>query len=193
MQNIFIFFGAGKLPTLLSSYSRYFRISGLVWGWTVQPLDHLQGLYVPPQWESAQELRAPFAQPRLQCLVYLSRWPLAGHCRRGPMNYRKLDRDQAAHGSKGLRTERSDATRGSWPLLGSRTLLGTKGIATGSKDASRAPGLTTRSKDATNGARSDQVSDSPEQSMRNVVGRMGIGSGKRFKRVDTSGKARRCS
>ena len=34
-------------------------------------------------------------------------------------------------------------------LLGARTLLGAKGIATRSKNATRAPGLTTRSKDAT--------------------------------------------
>ena len=38
-------------------------------------------------------------------------------------------------------------------LLGARTLLGAPGLTTRSKDATNgAPGLTTRSKDATNGA-----------------------------------------
>ena len=42
-----------------------------------------------------------------------------------------------------------DATRGSGHLTGARTLLGAPGIATRSKDATRAPGSATRSKDAT--------------------------------------------
>ena len=40
-------------------------------------------------------------------------------------------------GACGLTSRSKDTTRGSWPVVGARTLLGARGLTTRSKDATR--------------------------------------------------------